>query len=161
MQKTKIFALIAMIVIVAGFFALNNRQLSGFFSLSEKNNPDENKIQENGNAKEADFGAELSFEVLKKSELSAKLFLQDKIPDCPETTDANIFVENKGNEKIEALKVKAVSELQIRACSNCIVESLGIGESQEIQLKLCNASEENPLIRVSSANTEQVEIKIA
>jgi len=108
--------------------------------------------------KKTGLGAELSISVLKKSRLSTELFLQQRIPDCPETTDANILVKNTGNEKIEALKIKASSQLEIRACAACVVDSLGIGESKTVFLKLCNASGESPVITISSANTDAFEI---
>ncbi|MDD5163442.1 MAG: hypothetical protein PHD95_04505 [Candidatus ainarchaeum sp.] len=168
MQRKRIFFLLGIsvfaIVLGIGFFTLANPSLTGFFGLpkgtesaiaglpSLENNE---KIPE-----KTGLGAELSISVLKKSLLSAKLFLQGRIPNCPETTDANVIVENRGNEKIEAIKIKTTSQLQIRACSNCTVDTIGIGETKKIQLKLCNASEETPLIIVSSANTEQIEIRV-
>lgn len=162
MQGKNILALLVLAVAIIGFFALTNREITGFFSLGEKNNPVKNNVQQGNNSKETEnrLGADLSFEVIKKSELSARLFLQNKIPVCPETTDANILIENKGNEKIEALKIKSASQLQIRACADCIIGSLGVGESKIVLLKICNNSGESQAILVSSANTEPVEIKI-
>lgn len=160
MLGTGVFA----IALAIGFFALANQNFTGFFGLPKaaESALTEPSLPENSGKppESAGLGAELSISVLKESRLSAEIFIEEKIPGCPETTDANILVKNIGGEKIEALKIRASPQLGILACADCIIDSLGIGESKTVFLRLCNASDEGTGIIVSSANTGQVEIKI-
>lgn len=158
-MRKRTVALLILTIAAIGFFILGNPTITGFFAMpSVQNQPV--LYSNNGTSENNGLNAMLSIEVLKNSELSAELFLQQNIPDCPETADANILVKNTGNWKVEMIKIKISPDLKAIACANCTIESLGIGESKTVSLKLCNASGKNHAISVSSANSDLIELKI-
>ncbi|GEM_PF-2648907 len=168
MKKQVVLALVALVIVAIGSLALNGGKISGFFGLTSGTEKSADPIQQavldaNKNSRadsnSAAVSAALSFEVLKKSSISAKLELNRKIPACPETVDANVLVKNTGNAVVEALKIKASSGVEIRACNNCLAEQLGIGEEKTVFLKLCKQLDNNSLVLVSSANAETIELK--
>lgn len=165
MRKQTVLVLVVFAFAAIIFFVSDRGFFTGFFGVGtgkqephDAESPVLGTIEKDNNEIQS-FNAALSFEVLKKSKIFAKLELNKKISDCPEAIDANVLVENTGSAPVEAVKIKTSPMLETRACNNCIMERLGVGETKTVSLKICKASDKNPVILVSSANAETIELK--
>lgn len=162
MKKRNLFALALLLVSATAFVVSNHGIFSGFFGLAATGqkallqNPDINTDA----AGSQGFDAKLSMDILGESSVTAVLFLAESVPDCPGTSDANVLLKNSGKAALEALRIKPGSGIELRACSDCSIERLGVGEEKIVSMKLCIDKNESNALVVSAANSESVELPV-
>lgn len=107
---------------------------------------------------ELDVG--LSFKVLKKTQLSAKLSESYSVSDCPQTTDIVLIVKNLGNFTAEKISIKFPEGFKVIACENCEIGLIYPLQEAKTRAKLCRYDAAGAIVEVNAVNAPLITLPL-
>ena len=157
MDKTKLFALGAMLIAVAVIFAFSFNLLdsTSLFGLAKQKEQAETRQQE---AESNSMEAGLSFTVLKPTVLEASVLSGKSISECPIETEAEILIKNKGNGIAEKVFLEFGPGIKVIACNNCAQQELKPEQETIAKARLCLNSSSPNMLTIGSANSNLIEL---
>jgi hypothetical protein len=121
----------------------------------QKQTAQQTKAEEKGQS----LSAEISFRVLKKTRLSAKLVGAYNIKNCPEETAIELEIENSGNATAKRVSVRLPAPIKVKACKNCEIEAIAPKRTVEAEANICRQTAKEVEIEVIAANAEAVKVR--